>query len=796
MSESTRAGSAASRPSAAGTSSAADADSAVNADGAASNGSGGSAISGGSAASNDSAGDKRRAGGKGDPASMGSAASRDGAASRDSAGSKHSGGDKHAASGKGDSPSRGGGAEQERADEEPDEKGSARAKSRKQRNWVPGVAAFVCLLIGLSDIIAVFRPAWHDKLHRINGLVPGTLTNVTVSAYVITGLLLLLLSHGLRRRKRRAWQAVVGLLSFDIVMHFIHTPRIYSAVVAIILVLSLLYFHDEFYAVGDPRTRWSALWVFGGLVVADLSIGLGYLTIGQLAGNYNFSQRVEDVFLELVGSSGPVVWVSDHRGDSYHLLTSALGLFTLMVTIYLFLRPAQPRARLGAADAERIRGLLARHGDRDSLGYFALRDDKSVIWSPSGKACVCYRVAAGVMLAAGDPIGDPEAWPGAISVFLEEAARHAWRPAVMGCSELGAEIWCREGDLAALELGDEAIVNVADFSLSGRSMRNVRQMVTRVTKNGYVAEARRVRDIPPAELKRIIRVTDSWLGGQTERGFSMALGRIGAPGDDECVIVTAHENGVLRAVLHFVPWGTDGLSLDMMRRDRNAQPGLNDFMIVESIKAAPALGIKRLSLNFAMFRAALERGERIGAGPILKSWRNLLVFMSRWFQIESLYKFNAKFSPTWEPRFFVFPGGRDAPRIAVAALEAEAFLVWPRLEVRRHARRALRRIGLASVRDGGRPRPGAGAPAGGTVPASRDSSDGGQDAPGMAVPPEGATPRTPRGMSEGGQIVSDTAVPPGGATARTPRGMPEGGQIVSDTPMPSPVADPPDAAPD
>ena len=68
-----------------------------------------------------------------------------------------------------------------------------------------------------------------------------------------------------------------------------------------------------------------------------------------------------------------------------------------------------------------------------------------------------------------------------------------------------------------------------------------------------------------------------------------------------------------------------------------------------------------MSLNFAMFRAALERGERIGAGPVLKAWRGLLVFLSRWFQIESLYKFNAKFCPVWEPRFFVFPGGRDAP---------------------------------------------------------------------------------------------------------------------------------------
>ena len=580
--------------------------------------------------------------------------------------------------------------------------GLPQLKGGRRRAWVPGIASLLCLVIGLSDVLAIFKPAWHARLHNVNAFVPGTLTNVTRSADVIIGLMLVLLAHGLRRRKRRAWQAVLALLVFDIVIHFLHfprDPRPYSAVVAIVLLAVLLFFHEDFYALGDPRTRgWNAWRVFGVLAVADLAIGLGYLAMGPLNGSYSFPERVQDVVYELVGVYGPVQWASDARGDLYHLLTSALGLFTLVVTVYLFLRPAQPRGRLGAADATRIRELLARQGDRDSLGYFALRNDKNVIWSPSGKSCVCYRVVSGVMLASGDPIGDPEAWPGAIAEFLTVAARHAWRPAVMGCSELGAEVWCREGDLTALELGDEAIVNVAEFSLSGRSMRNVRQMVNRVAKAGYVAEIRRIGDIPRAELDRVIKVTDSWRGSSTERGFSMALGRIGGPGDGDCVLVTATENGVLRAILHFVPWGTDGLSLDLMRRDRTAQPGLNDFLITEAIKAAPGLGVKRISLNFAMFRAALERGERIGAGPVLRAWRGLLVFASRWFQIESLYKFNAKFCPIWEPRFFVYPGTRDTPRIAMAALEAEAFLVWPKLEVKRYARRLARALGLGRLR--------------------------------------------------------------------------------------------------
>jgi lysyl-tRNA synthetase, class II len=572
---------------------------------------------------------------------------------------------------------------------------------RHQQPWVPVTAALLALLIGLTYIIEGFRTRvlyshLRHPLHRLTEIAPGVLTIAPRIAEVFIGLLLLMLSHGLRRRKRRAWQGVMLLLAASVVIHAIPAGRhLVPAIPAVVLLAILWFYRKQFYAIGDPRTRWRALWVFGMLAVADVAIGFCYIAVTHgLDEDYTLGQRLQSVIYNLVGFTGPVHFTSETRGDVFAFLMAGLGIFTLVVVGYLFLRPAKRADRLSDADANRIRGLLEKHGERDSLGYFTLRNDKSVIWSATGKSCIGYRVLSGVMLASGDPIGDPEAWPGAISAFLDEAAQHAWVPAVIGCSELGAETWCREDSgLTALELGDEAIVDIADFTLQGRSMRNVRQMVTRVCRHGYVAEVRRMGDIPRAEISSLIRQADSWRGSPTERGFSMALGRVGTPGDENCVIATATENGVLRAILHFVPWGADGLSLDLMRRDRAAQPGLNDFLIVETIKSAENLGIKRVSLNFAVFRAALERGERIGAGPVLRAWRRILLFMSRWFQIESLYKFNAKFCPEWVPRFFVFTGTRDIPRISLAALEAEAFLVWPTLEVSRLARR----LGLAEV---------------------------------------------------------------------------------------------------
>ncbi len=309
-----------------------------------------------------------------------------------------------------------------------------------------------------------------------------------------------------------------------------------------------------------------------------------------------------------------------------------------------------------------------------------------MVFSPTGKAALCYRVVSGVMLASGDPVGDVEAWPGAIERFMAEARAHSWTPAVMGCSQTGGQVWTRESGLDALELCDEAIVDVADFTLSGRSVRNVRQMVGRIQRNGYETRVRRVRDLGPGELESVQHAAADWRGTDTERGFSMALGRIGDPADGDVVIATAHRrdtdaegagagpHGDLKAVLNFVPWGRNGMSLELMRRDRSADPGMNELLIVASLQAALELGVQRVSLNFAMFRSALARGEKLGAGPVLRGWCGLLLFLSRWFQIESLYKFNAKFQPRWEPRFVVFRNTRDLPRIGLAAMQAEGFV--------------------------------------------------------------------------------------------------------------------------
>ena len=142
------------------------------------------------------------------------------------------------------------------------------------------------------------------------------------------------------------------------------------------------------------------------------------------------------------------------------------------------------------------------------------------------------------------------------------------------------------------------------------------------------------------------------------------------------MLITRDDSGEVRGFLHFVPaFGRPAMSLSFMRREHDTPNGLTEFMVVRAIELLRERGIEEVSLNFAAF-ARLMHSPACARDRLLG---RLAAIFNPFFQIESLFRFNAKFFPRWEPRYLLYEGALGLPRAGLAAMWAEGQLPRPRL---------------------------------------------------------------------------------------------------------------------
>jgi lysyl-tRNA synthetase class 2 len=512
-------------------------------------------------------------------------------------------------------------------------------------------------------------------------------------ASILIASCLFVTARGIRLRRRRAWILATFLQSILIVTSLVRSAHLFfrghenshvffktlgiTHLLSEIIILALLLRYKKlFITVADPVSRRQSIFFF--LRTAFLTVLLGLLIVYFDARSFvtpvGFSQAFEITVKGLVGISSPAAFVSVHLQERLEFFLGGLGFLLLVSSLIKFLKPTFIKTQLSDENAVLLRELLEQDQNADSLSYFALRENKSVVWSKNMKAAIPYSVVSGVMITSGDPIGDRESWPAAMKSFIEVSELHAWIPAIYGCSETAGEIWVRESGLDALEIGDEAVIDVSAFNLEGSPMKNVRQTINRINRLGYSAHSSIFSEIDPDFRGELNRTVMKWKRNGTERGFAMALGRFCDPQDPDSVITWAQHGNEIMAVLQFVPWGKKSLSLDVMRRSPECETGVNELMIAQTVSFSAARGYEEISLNFASFRSIFERGKRLGAGPITRISHKFLVFLSRFFQMESLYRFNSKFAPEWRPRFVIFPGVGNLIKVGYAILKIEAFI--------------------------------------------------------------------------------------------------------------------------
>jgi len=550
----------------------------------------------------------------------------------------------------------------------------AHRRTRRVRRW----ASAAILFAGLVDLLDAITPPLRARLHVVLQFLPLRASVAAGALIAMAGLALVALGRGILRGQRRAWRVAVILLAGTILLHIIADADVEESLFALAVLILLVVNRRDFQAASDWASLRSAL-----VALAVGLVGITLLTTASIElfihiGRHHHSHIPWGTALWAVSERlvGIRTVGLPHMADRF-LAPSllAIGLTIVALALFLLTRPVVDRRLTSGRTAEfRARDIVRRHGV-STLDYFALRSDKK--WFFHRDSLVAYAVYGGVCLISPDPIGPRNEREQTWGAFRRFADSHGWVTAVMGAGEDWLSVY-RDSGMHHIYLGDEAVVRVQSFTLSGGSMKGLRQAHNRITKYGYTATFHDPSHLDPSLSAELLGLMSLSRQGEHERGFSMMLGRVFDPRDTGLLLtVVRGPDGAAAAMCQFVPArGINGFSLDLMRRDPGDHPnGLLDFALVSTIGHLREGGYEGLSLNFATLRSTLS-GDK-GDGTVQRAERWFLKRLSSFAQIESLWRFNAKYEPEWLPRYVVFDTAEHLVPVVMAIMRAESLWEIP-----------------------------------------------------------------------------------------------------------------------
>jgi len=509
---------------------------------------------------------------------------------------------------------------------------------------VPPFMAALVFVAGVILLISGAAPEADWRLSLLEGIVPLTVLEVSHILGSLIGVLLLILARGLYRRLDSAWYVSVAALAAAVVVSLVKGLDYEEAAVVGIVLAMLVPCRREFYR----RAR-----------IADLRVTTGWL-------------------LAIAGVIGGIVWITlfttkhveysrelwwqfaffDHAPRSIRATFVAVVLLVVFSLDHLF-RPISTAPHLPTDDEMDAVRKIVPMTQRPEANVVFLRD-KALLFNDDRTAFIMYGVRGRTWVALGDPVGPPSEAPELIWRFREMCDRAGGRPAFYQVSAETLPCYLDVG-LTPIKVGEEARVDLRDFSLDQPGRKDLRYAVRRAEREGLAFSVVPRAEITPLLLRQLKYVSNTWLDTRSTSEKRFSVGAFDPDYLSEFDIAVVRVNG--RAVAFANIWvaddGRQG-AVDVMRFDSEASTYTMEFLFTELLLWAKARGMESLGLGMAPLSG-------LAARELAPMWQRLgsIVFQAgeRFYNFRGLRLFKDKFKPSWEPRYLVCQGGLAPLRV-------------------------------------------------------------------------------------------------------------------------------------
>jgi len=537
-----------------------------------------------------------------------------------------------------------------------------RGASREDGSLIAIFLAVITLASGILNLISVLGGASQPKL--LVTVFPLEFSHTSRALSILMGFALIVSSLNIYKRKKRAWAVVLALSVFSTIFHLIREPHNEQVLLWSALVLLLLLTRDIFTVKSgrpDLRSALVRLLVSGAAALGYGIAGFWLLDERHFGMNFRIGDAIAATLRFLSLSSDPRL--SPHTQFGHWFLDS-LYLITMTASIYAcfaLFRPMLYHFRTAPRERALARKIVQQYA-RTPLDLFKLWPDKSYFFSPSQRCVIAYRVADNIAIALGDPVGPEEEIGPTVCKFLEMCRGNGW--AVVFYQTLPDFVpLYRRFRLKKLKIGDNAMVDLSDFSLQGKSRRELRSKVRQLEAMGiHICEFQ--PPVPDDIISQLKAVSDQWLRipGRRERSFT--LGQFDPDYlRSKPLLVVMDSAGTVLAFINLISVDSTEITGDLMRRRTDAPNGIMDYLFLKLFLYAKGKGYARVSLGMAPMTGFQEREEATAEERAIHGLFQKLDFV---FSFRGLHHYKAKFATSWEPRYLVYRNVLELPRTAFA----------------------------------------------------------------------------------------------------------------------------------
>lgn len=543
-----------------------------------------------------------------------------------------------------------------------------RKTSLKWRPILLWLVTLTTLGSGILNLYSVIGPSLPERKAILEEFFPLEFLHLSRFLTVLIGFALVISSINVYKRKTRAWWSVMLFAVASILFHLTKGLDYEEAALSLVLIAVLIAAKKIFTVKSSiPDWRWGLL-RFVIAVMAAFAYGVAsfwFLDPREFGMNFHLGDAVHRTVEFLALQGDPQIVPHTHYArwflDSLNLITlTAFG-----YSLFALFRPVLYRFRTVPHEHALAAEIVKKHG-RSALDYFKSWPDKSCFFSASQDSFLAYRVGANFAVVLGDPVGPEEEIEPLIRQFIEFCQENDWRVAFHQTLPDFLPIYKKLG-FRKLKIGDDAVVDLTAFSLTGNAKKEMRQAVNRLEKSG-IHTVHYEPPVPDDVIAQLREVSDEWLQipGRRERRFTLGLFEPNYIRSTP-ILTAANQDGRILAFVNIIPSFYKGeATVDLMRRRTKAPNGIMDYLFVKLFLHAKARGHTRFNLGMAPMSGFQEREE---ATPEERAIHYFFQHLNFLFSYTGLRQYKAKFASFWEPRYAIYRNALDLPRLALAIRE-------------------------------------------------------------------------------------------------------------------------------